>query len=163
MRDLLIQALAMRPDRVVVDELRGGEALDLLWGIREGLAGCLMGIRARSPRDAMRRIETLALIGESTNVTECVGLKHEEILMHDLLVFQQTGLWAAPAVHRATSQRRADHHALDLRAVSGGGVIEAPVHRWTVRRQLFWELTEALRILGGRFQCLGLWLPSLSG
>jgi pilus assembly protein CpaF len=68
MRQLVFHGLLMRPDRVVVDELLGGEALDLLWAMREGLDGCLLAIHASSPRNAMRRLETLAWIDRKSVV-----------------------------------------------------------------------------------------------
>jgi pilus assembly protein CpaF len=71
-RDLLRNALRMRPDRIVIGEVRGGEALDLLMALNTGHEGALSTVHANSPEDALRRIETLALIAG-------VGLPHEAI------------------------------------------------------------------------------------
>ncbi len=62
LRRLLREALRMRPDRVVVGECRGSEALDLLLALNTGHKGSMGTIHANSPRDALQRIETLALL-----------------------------------------------------------------------------------------------------
>jgi pilus assembly protein CpaF len=61
-RDLVRNALRMRPDRVVVGECRGGEALDMLQAMNTGHDGSLSTLHANSPRDAMARLETLVLM-----------------------------------------------------------------------------------------------------
>ena len=71
-RDLLRNALRMRPDRIVIGEVRGPEALDLLTALNTGHDGALSTVHANSPADALRRLETLALMAG-------VGLPHEAI------------------------------------------------------------------------------------
>ncbi len=71
-RDLVRAALRMRPDRLVVGEVRGAEALDLLQALNTGHEGSLSTVHANSPLDALRRISTLALFGNA-------GLPHEAI------------------------------------------------------------------------------------
>ena len=61
-RDLVRNALRMRPDRIVVGECRGGEALDMLQAMNTGHDGSLTTIHANSPRDALSRLETLSLM-----------------------------------------------------------------------------------------------------
>jgi pilus assembly protein CpaF len=61
-RDLVRNALRMRPDRIVVGECRGGEALDMLQAMNTGHDGSLTTIHANTPRDALSRLETLALM-----------------------------------------------------------------------------------------------------
>jgi pilus assembly protein CpaF len=61
-RDLVRNALRMRPDRIVVGECRGGETLDMLQAMNTGHDGSLTTVHANSPRDALRRIETLAMM-----------------------------------------------------------------------------------------------------
>jgi len=63
-RQLVRNALRMRPDRIVVGEVRGGEALDLLQALNTGHDGSLSTVHANSPEDALRRLETLALMAE---------------------------------------------------------------------------------------------------
>jgi pilus assembly protein CpaF len=60
-RDLLRNALRMRPDRIVVGEVRGGEALDMLQAMNTGHEGSLSTLHANSPREALARLETLVL------------------------------------------------------------------------------------------------------
>jgi pilus assembly protein CpaF len=71
-RDLLRNALRMRPDRIVIGEVRGIEALDLLTALNTGHDGALSTVHANSPDDALRRLETLALMAG-------VGLPHASI------------------------------------------------------------------------------------
>jgi len=61
-RDLVRNALRMRPDRIVVGECRGGEALDMLQAMNTGHEGSMTTTHANSPREAVGRIETLALM-----------------------------------------------------------------------------------------------------
>ncbi len=61
-RDLLRNALRMRPDRIVIGEVRGPEALDLLTALNTGHDGALSTVHANSPADALSRLETLALM-----------------------------------------------------------------------------------------------------
>src|ERR1700737_48965 len=62
-RVLVVNALRMRPDRIVVGECRGGEALDMLQAMNTGHDGSLTTIHANSPRDSLNRLETLTLMG----------------------------------------------------------------------------------------------------
>ena len=71
-RQLVRNALRMRPDRIVVGEVRGAEALDMLMALNTGHEGSLTTVHANSPEDALRRIETLAL-------TAGVGLPHTAV------------------------------------------------------------------------------------
>jgi pilus assembly protein CpaF len=61
-RDLVINALRMRPDRIVVGEARGGEALDMLQAMNTGHDGSLSTLHANTARDALRRLETMVLM-----------------------------------------------------------------------------------------------------
>jgi pilus assembly protein CpaF len=61
-RDLVRNALRMRPDRIIVGEVRGGEALDMLQAMNTGHDGSLSTLHANSPRDAISRIETMSLM-----------------------------------------------------------------------------------------------------
>lgn len=61
-RRLVINALRMRPDRIVIGECRGGEALDMLQAMNTGHDGSLTTVHANSPRDALGRLETLVLM-----------------------------------------------------------------------------------------------------
>jgi len=61
-RELVINALRMRPDRIVIGEVRGGEALDMLQAMNTGHDGSLTTIHANSPRDTIARLETMSLM-----------------------------------------------------------------------------------------------------
>ena len=60
-RDLLHSSLRMRPDRIVIGECRGGEALDLLQAMNTGHEGSMSTLHANTPGEALKRLETLAL------------------------------------------------------------------------------------------------------
>jgi pilus assembly protein CpaF len=88
-RDLLRNALRMRPDRIVIGEVRGAEALDLLMALNTGHSGALSTVHANSPADALSRLETLALMAG-------VGLPHSAIAQQarrgiDLVVHLKRG------------------------------------------------------------------------
>jgi pilus assembly protein CpaF len=61
-RELVINALRMRPDRIIVGEVRGGEAIDMLQAMNTGHEGSMTTVHANSPRDALARLETLVLM-----------------------------------------------------------------------------------------------------
>jgi pilus assembly protein CpaF len=61
-RDLVRNALRMRPDRIIVGEVRGGEALDMLQAMNTGHEGSLTTAHANSPRDGLARVETMVLM-----------------------------------------------------------------------------------------------------
>jgi pilus assembly protein CpaF len=112
-RDLLRNALRMRPDRIVIGEVRGAEALDLLTALNTGHDGALSTVHANSPGDALRRLETLALMAG-------VGLPHDAIREQlargvDLVVHMERG---------AGGERRAAVVAEVLPAAGGVGVRE---------------------------------------
>lgn len=62
-RELLVNALRMRPDRIIVGEVRSEEALDMLQAMNTGHDGSITTVHANTPRDAIARIETMALMG----------------------------------------------------------------------------------------------------
>jgi pilus assembly protein CpaF len=129
-RDLLRNALRMRPDRIVIGEVRGGEALDLLMALNTGHEGALSTVHANSPEDALRRIETLALIAG-------VGLPHEAIR-------EQLGRGVDLVIHLARlgdGSRRVVEVSEVVRAVGSVGVralyrrgSEAEMRPWALRR-----------------------------
>jgi pilus assembly protein CpaF len=129
-RDLLRGALRMRPDRIVIGEVRGGEALDLLMALNTGHEGALSTVHANAPEDALRRVETLALMAR-------VGLPHEAIR-------EQLGRGLDLVVHLARlsdGSRRVVEVAEVVRAAGSVGVrelyrlgTETEAHRWASRR-----------------------------
>lgn len=63
-RDLFRASLRMRPDRVIVGEIRGGEALDMVQAMVSGHGGCLATLHASHPRDVLTRLETMAMASD---------------------------------------------------------------------------------------------------
>lgn len=61
-RDLVVNSLRMRPDRIIVGEVRGGEALDMLQAMNTGHDGSLTTIHANTPRDSLSRLETMVMM-----------------------------------------------------------------------------------------------------
>ena len=88
-RQLLINALRMRPDRIVVGETRGEEALDMLQAMNTGHDGSLTTVHANTPRDALSRIETMIAMG-ATNLPE--RAMRQQITAAIQIVIQQTRL-----------------------------------------------------------------------
>jgi pilus assembly protein CpaF len=107
-RQLVRNALRMRPDRIVVGEVRGAEALDMLMALNTGHEGSLTTVHANSPVDALRRVETLALMAG-------VGLPHDAVREQvasalDLVVHQS---------RRPDGSRRVEFVAEVVRAAGG--------------------------------------------
>ena len=88
-RELVINALRMRPDRIVVGEVRGAEALDMLQAMNTGHDGSLTTVHANSPRDALARIETMIAMG-AVNLPE--KAMRQQITSAVQLVVQQSRL-----------------------------------------------------------------------
>ena len=112
-RDLLRNALRMRPDRIVIGEVRGAEALDLITALNTGHEGALSTVHANSPEDALRRLETLALMAG-------VGLPHDAVR-------EQLARGVDLVVHLARTtggERLVTAVAEVLRAAAGVGVRE---------------------------------------
>ena len=122
-RDLVVNALRMRPDRIILGEVRSDEALDMLQAMNTGHDGGLTTIHANSPRDALYRLDTMVAMSnlnipekavrhqtasainliiqvtrlsdgtrKVTSVTELTGIEGDMVTMHDIFVFDQTGL-----------------------------------------------------------------------
>ena len=116
-RQLVRNALRMRPDRIVVGEVRGGEALDMLQALNTGHDGSLTTVHANSPADALRRIETLALMAG-------VGLPHAAVREQvssaiDLVVHQA----------RLPDGARVVESAAEVLRVAGGAGVRALYRR----------------------------------
>jgi pilus assembly protein CpaF len=88
-RQLVVNALRMRPDRIVVGEVRSEEALDMLQAMNTGHDGSLTTVHANTPRDALTRIETMVAMG-STNLPD--KALRQQISSAIQLVVQQTRL-----------------------------------------------------------------------
>ena len=85
-RDCVRNSLRMRPERIVVGECRGGEALDMLQAMNTGHDGSLTTLHANSPRDALSRLETMSLMA---GVELPVKVLREQIASAIELIIQQ--------------------------------------------------------------------------
>ncbi|MDG1409558.1 MAG: CpaF family protein [Acidimicrobiales bacterium] len=88
-RALVRNALRMRPDRLVVGEVRGDEALDLVQALNTGHRGCLSTVHANGPVDVLRRLETLALLGGTGLPLEAIRTQIAAAL--DIIVHVERG------------------------------------------------------------------------
>ncbi len=122
-RDLVKNCLRMRPDRIIIGETRGGEALDMLQAMNTGHEGSMTTVHANNPRDALSRLEVMVLMAgydipmramraqiasaiqlivqtrrvtgghrKITHVSEIAGIEGENLQMHDIFTFEQTGV-----------------------------------------------------------------------
>lgn len=121
-RDLVINSLRMRPDRIIVGEVRGSEAFDMLQAMNTGHDGSLTTLHANSPKDALNRLENMVLMSvdlplhaireymfgaidlivniertsdgrrKITSIAELVGMNNEEIELKEIFAFHQRGL-----------------------------------------------------------------------
>ena len=86
-RELLKNSLHMRPDRIIVGEVRGGEVIDMLQAMNVGHEGSMTTIHANTPEDCLTRLEIMALIGQPNFTVELV--KREIISALDLIIQQK--------------------------------------------------------------------------
>ncbi len=122
-RDLVKNCLRMRPDRIIVGEVRSSEALDMLQAMNTGHEGSLATIHANTPRDALTRMEAMCLMAGAdlpiwalremiasavhmivqltrfsdgtrkiTAITEITGREENQITIHDIFKYHQTGM-----------------------------------------------------------------------
>jgi pilus assembly protein CpaF len=135
-RQLVRNALRMRPDRIVIGEVRGAEALDMLQALNTGHDGSLTTVHANSPEDALRRVETLALMAG-------VGLPHAAVREQtasalDLIVHQTRLPDGSRAVESVTEV---------VRTAGGAGVRELYRHGGEPRAPGSGRLAERLERL----------------
>jgi pilus assembly protein CpaF len=88
-RELVRNSLRMRPERIVVGEVRGGDALDMLQAMNTGHDGSMTTLHANTPRDVISRIETMALMG---GIDFPIKVIREQIASAIQLIIQQTRL-----------------------------------------------------------------------
>jgi pilus assembly protein CpaF len=117
-RTLVRNALRMRPDRIIVGEVRGGEALDMLQAMNTGHEGSLSTAHANSPRDLLSRLETMALMSD---VELPVAHVREQIAgALDLIVH----------VMRLPDGRRSVSRVAAVEGLVAGSVVLQDVFRW---------------------------------
>ncbi|HEX3630055.1 MAG TPA: CpaF family protein [Candidatus Dormibacteraeota bacterium] len=109
-RDLVVNALRMRPDRIVVGECRAGETLDMLQAMNTGHDGSMTTVHANSPKDAINRIETMVIIGGSDLPSQAI---REQIVGGITLLVQQA---------RLRDGRRVVTHISEITGISGNQI-----------------------------------------
>jgi pilus assembly protein CpaF len=130
-RDLVRNALRMRPDRIVVGEVRSGEAIDMLQAMNTGHEGSLSTCHANGPADALRRLETLVLMGDVALPLPAVRDQLRAAI--DLVVCiarRPDGTRRVVAVGEV-GESPIDDHELDVRVLTddGGSLVALPSRR----------------------------------
>jgi len=121
-RDLLRAALRMRPDRIVVGEVRGAEAFDMLQAMNTGHGGCLSTCHANGPADALRRVETMALLG-GVDVPLLV-VRRQMLRAVDLVVHVSRAAGASRRVTAVAEVVERDDDRVEVRLLADGdGVV----------------------------------------
>ena len=121
-RDLVRNALRMRPDRIVVGEVRGAEALDMLQAMNTGHEGSLSTCHANSPGDALRRLETMVLMGETALPLAAV---REQVLSSLDLVVQVSRMAGGRRVVTEVAEVVDGEGGSRTRVLGGTGGLEA--------------------------------------
>ena len=109
-RDLVINALRMRPDRIVVGECRAAETLDMLQAMNTGHDGSMTTVHANSPKDAINRMETMVIMGGSDLPFQAI---REQIVGGITLLVQQA---------RLRDGRRVVTHISEITGISGSNI-----------------------------------------
>jgi pilus assembly protein CpaF len=134
-RDLVRTALRMRPDRIVVGEVRGAEALDLLQALNTGHEGALSTVHANSPLDALRRLATLSLFSGVALPFEAIT--DQVAAAVDIVVQVERGRSGARAIV-AIAEVRNEHGVIgtsSLFAASAGGLVPTGAPSRPLRRR----------------------------
>jgi pilus assembly protein CpaF len=126
-RDLVRAALRMRPDRIVVGEVRGAEALDMLQAMNTGHGGCLSTCHANGPGDALRRIETMALLGQAD--VPLAAVRGQMLGAVDLVVHVERTAGAARRVAAVAELVDAGDGVVGVRALTDGARVVASCRR----------------------------------
>src|SRR5437660_2361073 len=109
-RDLVVNALRMRPDRIVVGECRAAETLDMLQAMNTGHDGSMTTVHANSPKDAINRIETMVIMGGSDLPFQAI---REQIVGGITLLVQQA---------RLRDGRRVITHISEITGLEGNSI-----------------------------------------
>ena len=109
-RDLVRNAMRMRPDRIIIGEVRGVEALDMLIAMNTGHEGSLTTLHANSPRDALSRLETMVLMA---NIGLPLQAIREQICSAIHIVIQQS---------RLACGRRVISHIAEVSGIESGTI-----------------------------------------
>lgn len=122
-RDLVKNALRMRPDRIVIGEVRSAEAIDMLAAMNTGHDGSITTLHANSPRDALSRLETMVLSGNAGLPLQAI---REQIGSALKLIVQQT---------RLANGRRVITGVAEISGLESGTIQTQQLARFDARRQ----------------------------
>jgi pilus assembly protein CpaF len=117
-RDLVVNALRMRPDRIIVGECRSGETLDMLQAMNTGHDGSMTTVHANSPKDAINRIETMVIMSSSDMPLQAI---REQIVGGITLLVHQA---------RLRDGRRCVTHISEITGIEAGRVIVQDICRF---------------------------------
>ncbi len=120
-RDLVRNALRMRPDRIVIGECRGGEALDMLQAMNTGHDGSLTTVHANSPRDVVSRLETMVLMADVDMPVQAI--REQIVAAIDVVVHQA----------RLADGRRCVVEIAEITGQEGARVLMQPLFRFERR------------------------------
>jgi pilus assembly protein CpaF len=115
-RDLIINALRMRPDRIIVGECRGAEALDMLNAMNTGHEGSLTTIHANTARDTLRRLESMILMAGSEMPVKVIRSN------------------IAAALHLVIQRSRRISEIIEVAGMEGDTILTQPIFRWEQKK-----------------------------
>lgn len=131
-RELVINALRMRPDRIIVGECRGGEAFEMLQAMNTGHDGSMSTLHANNPRDALSRVESMVMMGNSNlpleairrTIVSAIDLVVQVSRLHDghrkvMNISEVVGMEESNIVIEEIFKFRPSYHSGELSKVSG--------------------------------------------
>jgi pilus assembly protein CpaF len=137
-RELVRNALRMRPERIVVGECRGGETLDMLQAMNTGHDGSLTTLHANTPRDAISRIETMSLMG---GIDFPIRVIREQVASAVQLIVQQS---------RLRDGSRKITHITEIVGMEGDKLIQQDLFRYEEQLDANGKSAGTLRTTGQR-------------
>lgn len=149
-RDLVRNALRMRPDRIIVGEVRGGEALDMLQAMNTGHNGSLTTGHANSPRDMLSRLETMVLMAGMELPVRAI---REQIASAIDLIIQQ---------NRMRDGSRKITHITEVQGMEGDIIVLQDLYLFDPVEEKFYSTNIQPRFIH-KMEAAGITLPSLGG
>jgi pilus assembly protein CpaF len=122
-RELLINALRMRPDRIVIGECRGAEAIDMLQAMNTGHDGSLTTLHANSPREALQRLEVMVMMA---------GLELPFIAIRQLIA---SAIQLVVHIVRSHSGQRRIQQITEITGMDAGTIQHAAIFEWQQHQQ----------------------------
>lgn len=122
-RELLINALRMRPDRIVIGECRGAEAIDMLQAMNTGHDGSLTTLHANSPREALQRLEVMVMMA---------GLELPFVAIRQLIA---SAIHVIVHIVRSNSGQRRIQQITEITGMDAGTIQHAAIFEWQPHQQ----------------------------